>query len=86
MKKYLVDLTADERAALQAVVRRGKTSARKVSRARIPLQAARGATDAQMVSAGGVGSAKVERTRLSDEAEARLMTEVCSQDTEGREY
>jgi len=63
MKKYLVDLTADERAALQAVVRRGKTSARKVTRARILLRAARGATDARIVSAVGVGSATVERTR-----------------------
>ena len=26
MKKYLVDLTADERAALQAVVRQGKNA------------------------------------------------------------
>lgn len=63
MKKYLVDLTEDERATLQAVVRRGKTSARKVTRARILLHAARGATDAQIVSALGIGQATVERTR-----------------------
>jgi hypothetical protein len=39
MKKYIVDLTDDERATLQTVARRGKTSARKVTRARILLHA-----------------------------------------------
>ena len=63
MKKYLVDLTEDERATLHALVRRGKTSARKVTRARILLHAARGATDAEVVSALGVGVATVERIR-----------------------
>lgn len=63
MKKYLVDLTDDERATLQAVVRRGKTQARKVTRARILLHAASGATDSQIVTALGVGLATVERTR-----------------------
>lgn len=63
MKKYLVDLTDDERATLQAVVRRGKSQARKVTRARILLHAARGATDAEVATALGVGVATVERTR-----------------------
>lgn len=63
MKKYLVDLTDDERAMLQALVRRGKTQARKVTRARILLHAARGASDAAIVAALGVGLATVERTR-----------------------
>ncbi len=63
MKKYLVDLTDDERATLQALVRRGKTQARKVTRARILLHAAQGATDAEIVTALGVGIATVERTR-----------------------
>ena len=63
MKKYLVDLTDDERAALQAVIRRGKTQARKVTRARILLHANRGATDSEIVTALGVGIATVERTR-----------------------
>lgn len=63
MKKYLVDLTEDERAALQALVRRGKTQSRRVTRARILLHAARGATDAEIVIALGVGVATVERTR-----------------------
>jgi transposase len=63
MKKYLVDLTEEERTALQALVRRGKSSARKVTRARILLHAARGATDAEIVTALGVGQATVERIR-----------------------
>ena len=63
MQKYLVDLTEDERATLQALVRRGKTQARKVTRARILLPAAGGATDAEIVTALGVGIATVERTR-----------------------
>jgi transposase len=63
MKKYLVDLTEDERATLQALVRRGKTQARKVTRARILLHANRGASDAEIVTALGVGIATVERTR-----------------------
>jgi transposase len=63
MKKYLVDLTEDERATLQALVRRGKSQARKVTRARILLRAARGATDSEIVMALGVGQATVERTR-----------------------
>lgn len=63
MKKYLVDLTGDERATLQSLVRRGKTQSRKVTRARILLHAAEGATDSEIVSALGVGVATVERTR-----------------------
>lgn len=63
MKKYLVDLTDSERATLQAVIRRGKTQARKVTRARILLHADRGATDSEIVMALGVGLATVERTR-----------------------
>ena len=63
MKKYIVDLTDSERATLQALARRGKSQARKVTRARILLQAARGATDSEIVAALGVGPATVERTR-----------------------
>jgi transposase len=63
MKKYIVDLTDDGRAKLQALVRRGKTQARKVTRARILLHAARGAADSEIVTSLGVGRATVERTR-----------------------
>jgi|SRR5213595_1021615 len=63
MKKYIVDLTDDECATLQALVRRGKMQARKVTRARILLHANRGASDSEIVTALGVGQATVERTR-----------------------
>jgi transposase len=63
MKKYIVDLSDEERAEIQALIRRGTAAARKITRARILLQAARGATDAEIVTAVGVGLATVERTR-----------------------
>jgi transposase len=63
MKKYVVDLTDEERAALHALVRRGKAQARKVTRARILPHASRGASDSEIVTALGVGVATVERTR-----------------------
>ena len=62
-KKYLVDLSADEREELRQLVRRGKHSSRKVTRARILLLAAGGSTDEQIVAALKTGFATVERTR-----------------------
>jgi putative transposase len=62
-KKYLVDLTADERDQLLQLVKRGKHSSRKVTRARILLLAAADRTDEQMVAALKTGFATVERTR-----------------------
>jgi transposase len=62
-KKYLVDLSADEREELRQLVRRGKHSSRKVTRARILLLASDGQTDEQIVAALKTGFATVERTR-----------------------
>lgn len=62
-KKYIVDLSADECEQLQLLMRRGKTSARKLTRARILLKAHEGASDAQIVAALNVGIATVERLR-----------------------
>ena len=62
-KKYIVDLTPDEREHLLQLIRRGKPSARKVARARILLKAADGFTDDLIASALDVGVATVERTR-----------------------
>ena len=62
-KKYLVDLTAEERATLEQLVRRGRRRARKLTRARILLQADEGLTDEEIVTALAVGTATVERTR-----------------------
>lgn len=62
-KKYLVDLTAEEREHLLQLIHRGKPAARKVTRARILLQAADGFTDEQMAATLLVGVTTVERTR-----------------------
>ena len=62
-KKYIVDLSADERETLHQLIKRGKPSARKVTRARILLHASDGLTDEQIVAALNTGIATVERTR-----------------------
>ncbi len=62
-KKYLVDLSSDGREELCQLIRRGKHSSRKVTRARILLLAADGATDEQIVASLKTGFATVERTR-----------------------
>jgi putative transposase len=66
MKKYRVELSDEERAALQKLIRRGKrgeTSARKLTRARILLLADKGASDTQIVTALGIGLKTVEQMR-----------------------
>ena len=62
-KKYIVDLTDDERKQLLALLTKGKVTARKVRRAQILLQADEGASDAVIATALHVGVATVERTR-----------------------
>jgi putative transposase len=62
-KKYLVDLSADERETLLQLIKRGKHSSRKVTRARILLLAADGFTDEQIVTSLTTAFATVERTR-----------------------
>jgi transposase len=62
-KKYIVDLSTVEREQLQQLIRRGKTSSRKLTRARILLKAADGFSDEQIVTALNVGIATVERIR-----------------------
>jgi transposase len=62
-KKYLVDLSAEERETLLQLVRRGKHSSRKVTRARILLLASDGSTDEQIVASLKTAFATVERTR-----------------------
>jgi DNA-binding CsgD family transcriptional regulator len=75
-KKSIIDLSADERAQLLQRLRRSKHSARKVTRARVLLEAADGLTDDQIAAALDCGVATVERTRkgLSRQAWARLMS------------
>jgi transposase len=62
-KKYLVDLSDAEHDELKRLIRSGKHSSRRVTRARILLKAAAGCTDQEIVQALSVGVATVERTR-----------------------
>jgi len=62
-KKYVVELTAEERTTLEHLIQRGKSSARKLTRARILLQADESLTDEEIALALNVGVATVERTR-----------------------
>ena len=62
-KKYVVELTAEERRTLEQLVQRGKSSARKLTRARILLQADDGLIDEEIATGLDVGVATVERLR-----------------------
>ena len=62
-RRYVVDLTDEEREALRALARKGKLSARKVTRAHILLRADEGALDTAIAEALHVHIATVERTR-----------------------
>jgi transposase len=62
-KKYVVALTSEERATLEQMLRSGKTSARKLTRARILLKADDGLSDDAIAAALDVGIATVFRTR-----------------------
>ena len=63
MKKYIVDLTAEERDELQRLLRSGKTAARKLTRAQILLKADDGLTDAEIADEIGTCVPTIERTR-----------------------
>ena len=64
MKKiYTVALSAEEEAALQALISKGKTAARKVTRARILLLAQAGEKDPVIARALQTSVSTVERTR-----------------------
>lgn len=62
-KKYLVDLTEEERSDLEKLLRGGKHKSRKLTRARILLLADAGRTDAEIVAALSASRPTVERTR-----------------------
>lgn len=61
--KYVVDLKSEEREQLFDIVRRGKSSARKITRARILMKASERLTDEQIADSLNVGSATVGRVR-----------------------
>ena len=62
-KRYLVELTTEEEAELQALTRKGEVRARKMKRAQVLLKAHQGATDATIMAALGVSRPMVERLR-----------------------
>ena len=62
-KKYIVDLTSEERQKLLELTGKGKQSVRKVRRARILLKADEGWKDREIVAALDTSSTTVERTR-----------------------
>jgi transposase len=63
VKKYIVDLTAEERDELQRLFGGGKTAARKLTRAQILLKADDGLTDAETAEEIGTCVPTIERTR-----------------------
>jgi transposase len=62
-KKYIVDLTTEERADLEGRLRGGQMSVRKVKRIQILLKADEGWNDERIAEALDVGLSTVERTR-----------------------
>jgi len=62
-KRYVVHLRDDEQQELHALLKKGKTSARKLNRAHILLLAHEGTTDGGIAAALHVGRTTVERIR-----------------------
>jgi len=62
-KKYIVDLTKDEKEALVELTRKGKPGARKIKRANILLLAHDGKTDLEIAALLQTSLPTVERTR-----------------------
>lgn len=61
--KYIVDLTADERECLLNLIKKGKPTARRVSRAHLLLLADEGASDEEIVEFLPLSLSTVHRTR-----------------------
>jgi transposase len=62
-KKYHVVLSAEERMTLEQLLRHGQAGTRKLTRARILLQADAGLSDEEIAAALAVGTATVRRMR-----------------------
>jgi transposase len=62
-KRYLVTLTEEERMHLLGLTKKGKVSARKLTRAHVLLQADAGVSDKAIAAALHIGMATVERLR-----------------------
>jgi transposase len=62
-KRYIVELTEEERAQLHALGKKGKVVARKLRRAQLLLLAADGYTDTEIATALPIGVSTGERIR-----------------------
>jgi transposase len=62
-KKYVVKLTAGQRQRLRSMVRTGRESARKLTRARVLLKADEGRTDGEIAGAVDTSRGTAERVR-----------------------
>jgi len=62
-KRYVIDLTEEERAQLQTLGKKGKVVARKLRRAQVLLLAAEGYTDTEIAATLHLSVSTVERTR-----------------------
>ena len=62
-KRFIVDLTPEERGTLETLIHRGRASARSIRRAHTLLMAADGCADRTIALALHIGHATVERTR-----------------------
>lgn len=62
-KRYIINLTKDERAGLEALTSRGRSSALKQQRARILLKADDGLTDTEIAEHVGVSRCTAENVR-----------------------
>jgi transposase len=62
-KKYIVELSDEERAELQELTSKGKQAARKMKRAQILLKSGEGWKDKDIIAALNTSRSTVERTR-----------------------
>jgi len=62
-KRYIVELTEDERTQLLGLIKKGEASARKIARAQVLLSADRGDTDGTIARVLHVSVSTVHRTR-----------------------
>lgn len=62
-KRYIIDLAPEERAQLVALTRKGKASARRVTRAHVLLHAADGLKDSEIAAVGHTSVPTVARIR-----------------------
>lgn len=84
VKKYVVRLSPEERSELEALVRKGKSAARKLTKARILLKAdvsdaGEGCSDSEIARALGASVVLVQRTRrqlVEDGLEAAVNRKV----------